>query len=146
MNKTIIFGPPGCGKTNRLLEILEKLIKDGVSPSEIAFVSFTNKGVDAGVARARTKFDAPQDQTPYWRTLHSIANREACGQAGTIIQYKHYREFGSRVGMKFTGFYSEELKTGVDDIYLFMSQLMLQNPKKANEATEQLIAKQGFKY
>ena len=144
MSRTVIFGPPGCGKTYRLLEILEKLIEDGVNPSEIAFVSFTNKGVDAGVSRARKMFKIDPDNTPYWRTLHSIANRESCGRAGTIIQGKHYREFGRRLGMRFSGFYNEELKAGVDDVYLFLSQLMLQNPIKAGRVISDLILKKGL--
>ena len=137
---TIIFGPPGCGKTYKLLEILEDLIRKGTSPKDIAFVSFTNKGVDAGVERARKMFNIHPNATPFWRTLHSIANRVSCRNVGTIIQKRHYKEFGNRLGLKLNGYYDEELKKGVDDVYLFLEQVKRQNPHKYVSLAYNLIS------
>ena len=39
----IILGPPGTGKTENLLRIVDRELKDGTDPSAIAFVSFTQK-------------------------------------------------------------------------------------------------------
>ena len=39
----IILGPPGTGKTENLLRIVNQELKNGTAPDRIAFVSFTTK-------------------------------------------------------------------------------------------------------
>ena len=38
-----IFGPPGTGKTTRLLDMVDKALAEGVQPHQIAFLAFTKK-------------------------------------------------------------------------------------------------------
>lgn len=130
-NLTKVYGGPGCGKTTYLLDILDKLLRH-TSPSKIAYVSFTNKGTDAGVNRARRKHKLSKKDTPYWSTLHSIANKMACKNSGRIVSKDDYKELSKALGMRFLGYFTEELNHG-DDIYLFMEQLNRTNSNKHNE-------------
>ena len=76
--KTIkIFGPPGTGKTENLLKRVQRYLKQGFSPDEICYISFTNKAVDECVARVRKKFkEYDEDDFKYFRTLHSLARQQ----------------------------------------------------------------------
>lgn len=77
-NKTIkYYGPPGTGKTNTLVqEIVTNHLKDGISPNQIAFISFTNKAVDTAVDRALSTF--PQytlKDFQRFKTLHKYCKK-----------------------------------------------------------------------
>lgn len=50
---------------------------------------------------------------------------------------KNYKEFSTLVGMQFTGYYTEDLKSN-DDIYLFFDELYRNNPKTAYYYLDQL--------
>ena len=51
-SKTIkIFGPPGTGKTTKLLGRVEKYLERGVKPNEVAYFSFTRQAVKEAVER-----------------------------------------------------------------------------------------------
>ena len=126
MNNTeIIFGAPGCGKTTYLIDILEKELKEN-DPDKIAFVSFTKKGVNEGKDRAIKKFNYREIDLPYFRTLHSIAFKECKYSMYDMITKKDYKTFSKAMGMKFTGYYTEEFFHN-DDRYLFLNFLERNN-------------------
>lgn len=130
MQVNLIYGPPGTGKTTKLLSVLEEELKS-VDPDKIAFVSFTRKGSYEGKNRAMEKFGFKSSDLPFFRTLHSLAFKDANLTRGEIISKFHYRQFSEATGMKFTGYYTEELKND-DDKYLFFDSLYRNNRDAAD--------------
>ena len=73
MKETTIFGPPGTGKTTYLIDLVKDHLIGGVTPKNIAFMSFSKKAATEAKARALRDLDLdPKDMT-YFRTLHSLA-------------------------------------------------------------------------
>ncbi|QGZ17633.1 ATP-dependent DNA helicase [Pelagibacter phage HTVC023P] len=76
--KTIkIFGPPGTGKTYTLIErVLKSYLRRGVQPSDIAYLSFTNKAVNTAVRRAMDAFpNYTSEDFLRFKTLHTYCRR-----------------------------------------------------------------------
>ena len=131
MKVKMIFGPPGTGKTTRLLGVLEELLTR-YKPEEIAFVSFTNEGVNQGTERAKEKFKLKTADMPFFRTLHSLAFRSLGLRKDGVITKRHYKHFSELMGMRFTGYYTEDIRNE-DDTYLFMDDLIRNNPRTAGK-------------
>jgi DNA helicase-2/ATP-dependent DNA helicase PcrA len=127
MTKNIIFGPPGTGKTTELISLLKReLLKH--APNKIAYCSYTREGSYQGRDRALSAFPHYSvDDFPFFRTLHSLAFRDNGNSRGDVISKEDYREFSEKMGMRFTGYYTEDLKND-DDLYLFFDELYRNNP------------------
>ncbi len=96
-----VLGPPGTGKTHRLLELVEQELDRGIDAEQIAYVTFTRKGAQEAVTRAVDKFDIERNRFEYFRTIHSLAYRLLGMRDGDVMQFNDYREFGSQIGVKF---------------------------------------------
>ena len=90
--KKIIFGPPGTGKTTRLLEIVEQELRIGVPPDRIAYLAFTRKAAQEAVQRACTKFKLDKKDLPWFRTIHSFVFKSMNYSQDEIMKPKHYAE------------------------------------------------------
>ena len=69
MHRIIIPGPPGTGKTHRLMHYLDEELKK-TDPEKIAYIAFSN--IAANVAKERIKND-----DVYVSTMHSMGTRES---------------------------------------------------------------------
>jgi len=130
MKINLIYGPPGTGKTTYLLKILEKeLVK--LDPDKIAYVSFTKEGAYQGRNRAIANLGYTKNDFPYFKTLHSIAFKATNMSRAQVMNRNFYKIFSDKMGMSFTGFYTEDLRHN-DDRYLFFNLLHRNNPKAAS--------------
>ena len=71
--ETTIFGPPGTGKTTKLIGIVKESIANGMDPSRIAFMSFSRKAAEEAKTRAVAELNISYKDLPWFRTLHSLA-------------------------------------------------------------------------
>jgi superfamily I DNA/RNA helicase len=97
-----IFGPPGCGKTTYLLNVVDKELESGIYSSQIGYFSFTRKAANEARDRAIAKFPQLNAKTdfPYFRTLHSLAFHCLGVRADDIMQAEHFREFAAQAGIE----------------------------------------------
>ena len=101
MTEKLILGPPGCGKTHTLINIVKEQLQDGVNPERIAFVSFSKKSVEEARLRASSVLDLPSDKVPWFRTLHSIGFKWLGMKAEEVITRYDFNKLGLQLGMVF---------------------------------------------
>lgn len=70
-----VIGPPGTGKTTRLLDLLSRELEQGTPPSRIVYCSFTRAAVREAKRRVYHRFSLHDRDLPYFGTIHSIAFR-----------------------------------------------------------------------
>lgn len=103
MNVVKFFGPPGCGKTTNLLNIVDQYLADGGDPRRIGFLSFTKKATSEARTRAAERFSMDLQHFPYFRTLHSLAFHQIGLRPNQVMQWQHYQEIGNALGVEFQG-------------------------------------------
>ena len=99
--KIIVLGPPGTGKTHTLLNKVQDYLKN-VDPDKIGYFAFTKKAANEAKARAMDKFNYTEDDLPYFRTLHSLAFRKLGIKKDQVMQQRHYKDLGKKLGFPVT--------------------------------------------
>ena len=95
-----IFGPPGCGKTTTLLNLVDRALADGVPPHRIAFFAFTRKAASEAKERASERFGLdPRADLPYFRTIHSLAFFLTGLKSEQLMTAVHYQEVERKIGI-----------------------------------------------
>lgn len=102
-SRKLLLGPPGCGKTHRLIEEIRKELQKGTSPDRIIVVSFTRKAIEEMITRACTAFDLTVKDLPYFKTLHALGMRLVGFRATDVMTQSDWRDFGKGLGVDIVG-------------------------------------------
>jgi len=102
-NSTLILGPPGCGKTYRLMQIINEALSRGISPWEIGFLSFTRKAVNEARDRAAQEFGFLPKDMPYFKTLHALGFHLLGLKKEDVMSAADWRAFADELGMEING-------------------------------------------
>jgi len=130
ITETTIFGPPGTGKTTRLIQIVQDELKNGTRPENIAFVSFSRKAAEEARTRAAAKLTMDANQMVWFRTLHSFAYQCLGLAPNRVLRGSDYSRIGTLLGLEFSSNASLTMQDGAlfspgrsGDAYLSMLQM-----------------------
>lgn len=102
MTSTIIFGPPGTGKTTKLLQLVNERLQRGTSPRDVGFIAFTRKAAAEAKSRALSQFKLSEDDMPWYRTLHSAAFRLLGLNRSQVMSTSDYITICKHLGLYIT--------------------------------------------
>jgi len=101
-NHIKLWGPPGTGKTRRLIEICQEEMATGRSPWEIIFCSFTRAAAGEARNRAIEQFGGSVDDYPWFSTEHSICFRLLNLSRSQVLTRRKLKEFGQLYNYEFS--------------------------------------------
>ena len=111
-----ILGPPGTGKTTRLLHYARTFLKLGTPIDKIGYFAFTKKA--AGLAKERMldqNKKLKEKDLKHFRTLHSLAFWKLGMKKREVMQDEHYEDIGRELGIEVTIYSNGEETTGFVD-------------------------------
>jgi len=91
-----IIGPPGTGKTTRLLRIVEEKLEQGYMPQEIIYTSLTRAACNEVISRALQRFPYSRSDFINFRTEHSLCFKLIGLRRGQVFTGKRLEEFSQR--------------------------------------------------
>ena len=111
-----ILGPPGTGKTTRLIKYVKTFVKLGTPIDKIGYFAFTTKAANEAVDRMLDAYPKLQKKNlKYFRTLHSLAFNQLGIKKAQVMQDEHYEDIGRKLGIEVTVYSNGEEKTGFVD-------------------------------
>ncbi len=111
-----ILGPPGTGKTTRLIKYVKTFVKLGTPIDRIGYFAFTTKAANEAVDRMLDAYPKLQKKNlKHFRTLHSLAFNQLGIKKAQVMQDEHYEDIGRKLGIEVTVYSNGEEKTGFVD-------------------------------
>jgi len=111
-----LFGPPGTGKTTKLLQYVKTFLKLGTPIDKIGYFAFTTKAANEAVDRMLDYHTALEKKNlKYFRTLHSLAFTRLGLKKSEVLQDEHYEDIGRKLGIQMTVYSNGEESTGFVD-------------------------------
>ena len=115
-----VLGPPGTGKTRRLLNEVDNYLKKGVPLNKIGYFAFTRKAAN----EARERFlnlnkDIIRTDAKFFQTLHSLAFHTLGMSEDNVMQPVHYEQIGKELSIrvKYTNDSEENCYMNCDNEY-----------------------------
>ena len=111
-----LFGPPGTGKTTKLLKYVKTFVKLGTPIDKIGYFAFTTKAANEAIDRMldyQTAFQ--RKDLKYFRTLHSLAFTRLGLKKSEVLQDEHYEDIGRKLGIQVTVYSNGQESTGFVD-------------------------------
>ncbi len=94
----LVLGPPGTGKTETLLRMVDGDLNAGVSPERIAFVSFSRRAIREAV----TRMNRSSQELVHFRTIHATAYHLSGLTRADVFSGHHLHQFGEAIGERFS--------------------------------------------
>ena len=111
--RKLLLGPPGCGKTHRLIQEVELELARGTRPDEIGFVSFTRKSIEEARDRTCAKFNLTPKDLPFYRTLHSLGMRMLGLSPHDLMSSSDWKDFGRSIALDIQGVNDRSAQDGL---------------------------------
>ena len=102
-NSKLLLGPPGCGKTFRLIQEIQNALDSGAHPSRIGVISFTRKAIEEMISRSCAKFNLEPKDFPYMKTSHAFGFHGLGLKTTDIMSPEDYANIGREIGLTFEG-------------------------------------------
>ena len=111
-----LFGPPGTGKTTKLLKYVKTFLKLGTPIDRIGYFAFTKKAAEEAIDRMLEQYPRyNRKDLKYFRTLHSLAFTRLGLKKSEVMQDEHYEDIGRKLGIEVTVYSEGQEKTGFVD-------------------------------
>ena len=111
-----LFGPPGTGKTTKLLKYVKTFLKLGTPIDKIGYFAFTKKAAEEAIDRMLEQYPRyNRKDLKYFRTLHSLAFTRLGLKKSEVMQDEHYEDIGRKLGIEVTVYSEGQEKTGFVD-------------------------------
>lgn len=147
------WGPPGTGKTSRLIGIVNDELDHGVKPDEIIYTSFTRAACNEAIRKALMSSEVhyKKEDFPWFRTEHAICFKLLGLKKDYVFTDERLLEFSDKYptykftasrGYSFQERHNETMLQSLGDYYEFFISWMDNRVMPFEDAIKQFIKEQ----